>query len=197
MERAAHILRFLGYVNHANMGLYSQSIQRFVMGLDPVPDITATRRQRRVKYGVGLSAEQEFKPGWRGYVRAGWNDGKTESFAYTEVDGSLSFGTDLHGSKWKRAADKVAAAYLVNSISSDHRNYLRLGGQGFLLGDGTLTYGTERIFETYYNAHIWRGTSVSVDYQRLTNPGYNRDRGPISVGSLRLHIEDVASFRRR
>ena len=191
------ILRFLGYVNHANMGLYSESIQRFVMGLDPVPDITATRRQRRVKYGLGLSAEQEFKPGWRGYVRAGWNDGKTESFAYTEVDGSLSFGTDLHGSRWKRAADKVAAAYMVNSISSDHRNYLRLGGQGFLLGDGTLAYGTERIFETYYNAHIWRGTSVSVDYQRLTNPGYNRDRGPISVGSLRLHIEDVASFRRR
>lgn len=190
------ILRFLGYVNHANMGLYSESIQRFIAGVDPVPDITATRRQRRVKYGVGLSAEQELRPGWRGYVRAGWNDGKTESFAYTEVDGSFSLGTDLKGNKWKRPADKMAAAYLVNSISKDHKNYLRLGGQGFLLGDGTLTYGTERIFETYYNFHIWRGSSLSVDYQRLVNPGYNQDRGPISVTSLRFHVEDVASFRR-
>ena len=190
------ILRFLGYVNHANMGVYSESIQRFIAGVDPVPDITATRRQNRVKYGVGLSAEQQFKPGWRGYARAGWNDGKTESFAYTEVEGSLSFGTDLKGAKWRRPADKVAAAYLVNSIAPDHRNYLRLGGQGFLLGDGTLTYGTERIFETYYSLHLYRGSALSVDYQRLTNPGYNRDRGPISVTSLRFHIEDIASFRR-
>ena len=190
------IVRFLGYVNHANMGLYSESIQRFVAGVDPVPDITLTRQQRRMKYGVGLSAEQEFKPGWRGYLRAGWNDGKTESFAYTEVDGSLSFGTDLKGVHWKRASDKLAAAYLINSITSEHRNYLRLGGSGFLLGDSTLTYGTERIFETYYNFHLWRGASLAVDYQRLVNPGYNRDRGPVSVTAVRFHIEDVASFRR-
>ena len=178
------------------MGLYSSSIQRYIARVDPVPDITATRRQGRVKYGIGVNAEQEFKPGWRWYARAGWNDGTTESFAYTEVDGSLSFGTDLKGRRWHRPQDKVAAAYLVNSISPDHRNYLKLGGQGFLLGDGTLTYGTERIFESYYNLHIWRGSSLSADFQRLSNPGYNRDRGPVSVASLRFHIEDIASFGR-
>ena len=190
------IIRFLGYANRANMGVYGDSINRFLTGIDRIPDIIATRHQGRVKYGVGLSAEQEFRPAWRGYVRAGWNDGKTESFAYTEVDRSFSFGSDLKGSRWKRASDKVAAAYLINSISPDHRKYLRLGGRGFLLGDGTLTYTTERIFETYYNFHIWRGSSLSIDYQRLTNPGYNRDRGPVSVTSLRLHIEEVASLRR-
>jgi hypothetical protein len=83
---------------------------------------------------------------------------------------------------------------LVNAISGDHREYLALGGEGFLLGDGALNYGREKIIESYYNLHAWRGFSLGADVQRIWNPGYNRDRGPVWVGSLRLHVEGLLSF---
>ena len=187
-------LRFLSFVNHANMGSYRLSNQAFLAGLVPAPDITATRRQGRTKYGFGFNAEQELTADLRVYGRFGWNEGHYESFAYTEVDQSFSFGADLRGTKWGRKLDKAAAALLLNGISGDHRQYLALGGQGFLLGDGALNYGRETIFESYYNFHVWRGVSVGADLQRIWNPGYNRDRGPVTVGSLRLHIEGLLSF---
>ena len=87
---------------------------------------------------------------------------------------------------WRRKLDKIGGAYVVNAISGDHRRYLALGGKGFLLGDGALTYGRERIFEGYYTSHLWRGLFASFDLQHVTNPGYNQDRGPVWVPSLRL-----------
>jgi len=85
---------------------------------------------------------------------------------------------------------------VVNGLSGDHREYLALGGLGFILGDGGLNYGLEKIFETYYTAHVWRGISMAADYQHVTNPGYNRDRGPADVVSIRLHIEDAVRFEK-
>ena len=69
------------------------------------------------------------------------------------------------------------------------RLYLALGGKGFLLGDGALTYRRENILETYYTLHLWRGVFTSFDLQHINNPGYNRDRGPVLVPGLRLHLE--------
>jgi carbohydrate-selective porin OprB len=66
---------------------------------------------------------------------------------------------------------------------------LALGGLGFLLGDGALRYGREQIAETYYTAHVWRGVFGSVDVQHVANPGYNRDRGPVTVAGVRLHVD--------
>jgi len=83
----------------------------------------------------------------------------------------------------------VGAVFIVNGLSEDHREYLADGGLGFLLGDGRLTYGTERIFEAYYNARLYRGVFAAFDVQRIVNPGYNEDRGPVLVPSLRLHLE--------
>jgi hypothetical protein len=83
---------------------------------------------------------------------------------------------------------------VVNGISAAHARYLALGGLGFILGDGGLNYGAEKIFETYYTAHLWRGISFAADYQHVANPGYNRDRGPADVISLRLHVEDAIPF---
>jgi len=159
--------------------------------------VIATRRQGRVKYGFGANAEQELTQDVRAYARFGWNNGRTESFVYTEVDQSVSFGADLQGSKWKRPKDRLGVAMLVNAISGDHREYLALGGLGFLLGDGSLTYGREEIFESYYTLHAWRDLSVSADAQRIWNPGYNRDRGPLWVGSLRMHVEGSLAFWQR
>ncbi|MDR3718448.1 MAG: carbohydrate porin [Bryobacteraceae bacterium] len=187
-------LRLLSYVNHANMGNYREAIQGYLDGVDPVPDVIAYRRQGRVKYGFGINAEQELTADWRAYARFGWNEGHNESFAYTEVDQSASFGTDLRGVRWRRKDDKVGVAFLLNAISGDHRQYLALGGLGFLLGDGALNYGRERIVETYYNVHTWRSLSMGADLQRVWNPGYNRDRGPVWVAGFRLHVEGSLAF---
>ncbi len=188
------VVRALGYVNHADMGSYREAIDGYLSGTDPVPDVTLYRKQGRVKYGFGLNGEQELTSLWRAFGRLGWNDGATESFAYTEIDRTAEVGSDFRGKHWHRSQDKVGAAFVANGISGDHRRYLALGGLGFILGDGGLNYGLEKIFETYYTAHVWRGISVAVDYQHVTNPGYNRDRGPVSVIGFRVHVEDAIPF---
>jgi high affinity Mn2+ porin len=188
------VIRALGFVNHANMGNYRDAINGYLSGKELVPDITLYRRQGNVKYGFGLNAEQELTSLSRIFGRLGWNDGANESFAYTEIDRTAEVGGDFRGKPWRRSQDRVGAAFVANGISGDHRRYLALGGLGFILGDGALRYGLEKIFETYYTAHIWRGISFAVDYQYVTNPGYNMDRGPASVVSFRVHVEDAIPF---
>ena len=185
------VFRPLAFVNHANMGSYREAIDEYLSGQIPVPDITATRQQGRIKYGFGANVEQELTSTLRGYARFGWNNGQTESFAYTEVDQTESGGIDLRGNRWRRKLDKLGVAFVSDAISGDHREYLALGGLGFLLGDGRLNYGRENIIESYYTAHVWHGVNASVDVQEVWNPGYNRDRGPVFVGSFRLHLEGV------
>jgi hypothetical protein len=182
-------VRVLSYVNHANMGDYRTAVERFQSGLDPVPTIEHTRQQGTIKYGFAANAEQQITPNLRGFVRWGWNEPHHESFAYTEVHQSVALGADYAGSRWQRALDKVGGAFVTNGLSDDHARYLALGGSGFLLGDGALTYGRETIAELYYTAHVWRGIFGSADIQRIANPGYNQDRGPVSVFGLRLHID--------
>jgi high affinity Mn2+ porin len=182
-------VRVLGYVNHARMGRYADAIAAVERGEVAVPDITASRRRGRIKYGAGINAEHELGEALRGFARLGWNDGATESFAYTEIDNTIELGADLRGTAWQRGDDKLGVAAVSSGLSDDHRRYLALGGKGFLLGDGRLRYGRETIVETYYTARLHRGTSVAADLQLVARPGYNRDRGPITVGSLRLHLE--------
>ena len=188
------VVRLLSFVNHANMGNYREAIYGYLSAKDPVPDVTAYRKQGRIKYGFGINVEEQLTAQWRAFGRLGWNEGANESFAYTEVDRTASLGSDLYGKFWHRPNDKVGVAFVANAISGDHRRYLALGGLGFLLGDGALTYGLEKIFETYYTAHVWRGISFAADWQHVTNPGYNEARGPVSVISFRIHIEDAVPF---
>jgi len=183
------IVRLLSFVNRANMGNYRRAIERYRARLDPLPDVTDHPLQVRRKYGFGVNFEQEVSKYVRLFGRYGWNDGHNESYAYTEVDNTMLFGGDLSGKRWKRKHDRVGAAFVTNGISGDHQSYLALGGKGFLLGDGRLTYGRENIFESYYTLHVWRGVFTSFDIQHIKNPGYNRDRGPIIVPALRLHLE--------
>lgn len=195
LPRRATTLRGLAFVNHAAMGNYREAIDEYLAGKVSVPDITLSRKQGNVKYGFGLNAEQELTPLWRAFGRLGWNDGKNESYAYTEIDRTAEIGTDFRGKPWHRAQDKIGAAFVANSLSSEHREYLALGGQGFILGDGGLNYGQEKIFETYYTFHVVRGISVALDYQHVNNPGYNKDRGPASVISFRIHVEDALPIK--
>jgi high affinity Mn2+ porin len=123
------------------------------------------------------------------FARLGWNDGRTESWAFTEVDRTASGGVSLKGALWGRPRDAFGAAAVFNGISGDHAAYLAAGGLGFLLGDGRLNYGVESIFESYYAWSVTRMATLSLDFQHIDNPGYNRDRGPVAVYALRLHVE--------
>ena len=183
------VLRLLSYVNHANMGSYREAINAFLAGVDPQPNIIAHRKQGRIKYGFGFNGEQELTKTWRAFARLGWNEGENESFAYTEVDQAIEIGADFRLERWRRPADKIGLAFISNGISRLHQLYLALGGQGFLLGDGRLTYAREDILESYYTAHLWRGIYFSPDLQWVLHPGYNQDRGPVIVPGLRLHLE--------
>ena len=180
-------IRLLTYFNHANMGDYRQAIAQ-TTALS-VPDVTGTRKQGRLKYGFGANLEQELTENLRVFGRWGWNEGRYESFAYTEVNQTVLGGGDFKGQPWHRKKDRVGAAIVSNAISGDHRRYLANGGLGFLLGDGGLRYGRENIIEIYYNFHIARGAFMAVDLQKIWNPGYNQDRGPVLVPSIRLHFE--------
>ena len=183
------VLRLLAYVNHANMGSYRQAIDNFRAGLTPLPDITAHPLQTTIKYGFGANFEQPFNDWLGAFGRWGWNEGRHESYAYTEVDETVLLGLGASGARWGRRLDRAGLAFVTNGISRDHQQYLALGGLGFLLGDGRLNYGRENIVETYYTLHVWRGAYPSFGFQYVTHPGYNRDRGPVLVPTLRLHLE--------
>jgi high affinity Mn2+ porin len=191
IENRSTVVRLLAFTNFANMGDYHQAIDLFIHGKTKVPDITDHPRQTKLKYGFGVNAEQEFTDYLRAFIRAGWNEGQHESFNYTEVNLTVAFGGDLRGSLWNRGEDKLGVAFVGNGISRRHQQYLALGGLGFLLGDGALTYGPEKIMECYYNFPIpvHTGFFGALDLQYIDNPGYNRDRGPVFVPGMRLHVE--------
>jgi high affinity Mn2+ porin len=181
-------LRLLGYQNTANMGSYQDAIDAAVM-TGTVPVITEHRAQGRVKRGFGVNLFQQIGGAARAFLRAGWATGDLESFAYTEVENTFEIGADVTGVYWRRPDDRLGLAFVSNGISSLHARYLQLGGLGFLLGDSNLTYARETIVEHYYNVHVWRGLSFAEDIQFIANPGYNADRGPVWVFSLRGHLE--------
>ena len=183
------IVRLLGYVNHANMGNYRQAIADYLGGETPAPDIVFTRRQGRRKYGFELNFEQKVARDIGFFGRLGWSDGRNESFVYTETDRTLELGGFSGGTAWHREYDRAGIAFVTNAIVSAHQEYLALGGLGLELGDGGLNYGQEKIVEGFYTAHVWRGFFTSFDIQHINNPGYNKDRGPIIVPGLRLHVE--------
>jgi hypothetical protein len=182
-------IRVLSFVNHAHMGDYRQSVQQYLSGKIATPDITQSERFGAVKYGFGLNTEQEVTDSLRVFGRFGWNEDQHESFAYTEVGQTVLVGGDYNGKDWKRTNDKVGVAFVSNAIKRDHQNYLHFGGLGFLLGDGNLNYGRENILEWYYNAHLWRGLYAMGGGSYVDNPGYNRDRGPVYVPTVRAHID--------
>lgn len=182
-------VRVLSYVNHAHMGLYRDAVNAYLSGEDSTPEITKHEKYGAVKYGFGLNAEQEVTEYLRVFTRFGWNEGQHESFAYTEDDQIFEFGGDYSGRAWSRPNDKLGLTLVSNAIKSDHQEYLRFGGLGFLLGDGRLNYAREDILESYYNLHAWRGVYYGFDLQFVDHPGYNKDRGPVLVETVRMHVD--------
>jgi carbohydrate-selective porin OprB len=170
------------------MGDYRQQIA-LAQSTHTTPDITAHPPQSTMKYGLGLNFEQALPADVRLFGRFGWNEGQHESYAYTEVDQTLQLGADTQGNRWNRPNDKVGLVLISNAIKRDHQNYLALGGQGFILGDGALSYAREDILESYYTAHNWRGLFTAFDVQLIAHPGYNQARGPVEVFTVRTHVD--------
>lgn len=181
--------RILSFVNDAHMGNYREAVQHYLAALTPTPQITSVERFGTVKYGFEWNNEQYITDNLRVASRFGWNDDQEESYAYTEVGQTIEVAADYYGTRWHRPQDKVGTAFVSNAIKKDHQNYLKYGGLGFILGDGRLNYGRENIVESYYNWHAWRGLFYALDVQHIDDPGYNRDRGPAWVFSVRGHVD--------
>lgn len=179
-------IRLLLFYNNAPMGVYSRAV------LNPdTTDVTLSRAYGHSKYGAGINLEQNLGS-WIGlFARASWNDGKCETWAFTEIDQSVQLGLSLDGKKWKRKNDLLGLAAVVNGISAEHQAYLSKGGYGFIIGDGHLHYAPEMITELYYAFSLKKyATTISPGYQLIVNPAYNADRkGPVSVFSLRIHVQ--------
>ena len=189
LPRKPGVVRLLAYANYANMGTYRDAILQYDEHLVARPEITNHPWHITRKYGFGTNFEQHFTPNLAAFGRFGWDNGKTESFAYTEVDQTFAGGLGAYGPMWHRAHDRAGIAFVSNAICKYHQEYLANGGLGFLLGDDRLNYGRENILESYYTAHVWRGIYVAPGLQHISNPGYNRDRGPVLVPSFRGHVE--------
>ena len=194
IERA-HVLggqpgkvRLLAYRNAANMSRFQDALERAAI-VGGVPDINQVRFGRKARHGVGVNLEQALTGNVGLFGRAMWSDGKTETYAFTEIDTSASVGALIKGGAWGRAADSVGIAFARNGLSTVRRNYLAAGGLGFFIGDGRLNYRPETIFESYYSIGVSKNFWLSFDWQHIRNPAYNADRGPVNVGTVRLHTE--------
>ncbi|QKG54029.1 carbohydrate porin [Hymenobacter sp. BRD67] len=182
-------VRVLGFYNVAAMGNYQEALNSpYIKGR---PNIESVRGVSHSKTGFAINFEQELGGELGAFGRLSYNDGKNETWAFTEVDQSASLGLTSTGARWHRATDRLGLAAVVNGLSTGHREYLAAGGYGFMLGDGKLNYAPEFVTELYYSIDFPKyHAAITPDYQLAINPGYNSDRkGPIHVVALRLHVE--------
>jgi high affinity Mn2+ porin len=185
-------LRLTGWEAQCYCGSFSDTLANFPQDIgngNLTNDITLTR-QTRSEYGFIANLEQAVTNDLGVFTRLSWNSGQTEIMAWTDINESASFGGVLKGTSWGRPDDKVGVAGIVNGISSEYQAYLAAGGLGINIGDGALTnYQLEEIMETYYSLSFTKWAALTFDYQFVANPGYNADRGPVHIGSMRLHFE--------
>ncbi|OOG49900.1 carbohydrate porin [Polaromonas sp. C04] len=180
-------VKLLGFVNRANMGRYADALG-LAQQTGAAPD-TALVRRFASRAGAVLNIEQEVAPDLGIFARASVNNGSREAYEFTDINRSLSAGLALQGDRWGRHDDTVGVAAVVNGLSDAARAYFAAGGLGVLIGDGQLSYGTERIAEMYYSWQVQKHVAITFNFQHVVNPGYNRDRGPVPLVALRMHAE--------
>ena len=183
------VLRLLAFRSRAVMSRYADALA-LASATQSAPNIDQVRYGEQVKIGVGANFEQRISKTLSLFGRAMWADGKTETYAFTEIDRSVSGGASLKGSLWGRGDDVMGIGFAQNWLSAAHRSVLAQGGQTFFLGDGALRYRPEQVLEACYAFAPTKGVTISFDAQRIANPGYNADRGPASFFGIRLHIEN-------
>jgi high affinity Mn2+ porin len=180
-------LRFLAWLNHANIDSYTAATP-ILLTNGPGADISAAQAYHYA-FGLGLNWEQEITKDIGAYSRLGWNDGQTQALEYSDANWSVSLGLSFKGDLWSRPGDTIGFGTVMSGISQHNQQFLKAGGLGIELGDGALNYGAENALETYYSVEMWKGIKGTLDYQFISNPGANQDRGPVSVFSIRMHEE--------
>ena len=180
-------IRVLAYDNRDQGGNYREAL-KLAAATGTTPDVTLTERVGTLKYGAGVSFDQAISSDFGIFARLGWNDGQTESFAFTSIDRLLSGGVSVKGTRWRRRFDVAGTSLTAGGLSAVHRDYLAAGGLDFLIGDGRLNYAPEYVWESFYSARVVPGLYATIDLQRDTNPAYNHDRGPVTIYSVRLHM---------
>ena len=179
--------KLLGFLNRGRMAKYRDAIDAG-LAQGAAPDVAPVRRYAS-RPGLGINVEHAFTTDVAAFARAGFNDGSKEAYEFTEINKSVSAGMSLRGKPWNRPDDILAIAGVVNGLSGDARAYFAAGGIGILIGDGRLSYGSERIVEANYSVRLNPHLTVAFDFQHVVNPAYNRDRGPVSIYGFRAHAD--------
>jgi high affinity Mn2+ porin len=181
-------VKLTGFLTRARMGSFADAIA--LSEETGQPASVALVRRYGSRPGLSLDAQQQITDGLGAFARAGYADGNVEPFEFTDIDDTASGGLSLNGKRWGRPDDTYAIAGVINQISRIHQEYLNDGGLGVLVGDGRLPHpGPEEIIETYYEIAALKALKISLDYQYVANPAYNRDRGPVSIGAVRFHTQ--------
>jgi len=177
-------VRLLAFHDRVRMGGFRDALAAAAPG--DVPDVGPVRRERG-KTGFGLSLDQALGANAALFARASRNDGASETYAFAEIERSVSIGATLQGAPWGRAGDTLGVALVQNGLSQAHRDYLAAGGVGAFIGDGALDYRPEHIAEAYYRIGMGAHAALSLDWQHVADPAYNAARGPVDLFGLRLH----------
>ena len=181
-------LKFLYWLTRGNLGTYLDAIAlSSATGQTPS---TGAVRSFRTKDGFGLNLEQQLAPDFGIFARASMSQGTVEEVDFTDINRSISAGLSLTGARWGRPDDTVGLAGAVNGISHQGKLYLAAGGLGGIIGDGQLpNAGPEQILEVYYRVPVFSFAHLTLDYQCINHPAYNRDRGPVSIFGLRTRVQ--------
>ena len=182
------VLKVTGFLSRGRMGAFDDAVAIAQSSGRPA-DIAAVRRYRS-RSGVSFNLQQEMADGLGVFVRGGMAGGDVEPYEFSDIDRTLSGGLSLNGGRWGRPHDTFGVAAVINDISRAHQRFLAAGGTGILVGDGRLPHpGPEQTVETYYDLAAYGPAHVSLDYQLVNHPAYNRDRGPVSIVAARLHAQ--------
>jgi high affinity Mn2+ porin len=170
--------------NRARMALLDEAVA------SGNPNDLAAVRSYRSRVGASLGLEQPLSADLGVFARTGKAAGNAEIYEFTDIDRTVSGGLSLKGSRWGRPGDTIGLALIDDGISAERERYLNAGGLGILVGDGKLPHpGPEEIVETYYEVALLARVHLTLDYQWVNNPAYNRDRGPVSIVAVRLHAQ--------
>ncbi|HEY1900311.1 MAG TPA: carbohydrate porin [Steroidobacteraceae bacterium] len=181
-------LLITGFESRGRMGLLDEAVE--LADASGTAANVAAVREYRSRFGGLVNFEQALPANLGIFARYSKAAGNVEAYEFSDIDRSIEVGLSLKGVAWRRDRDTVGIALIDNGISAGREQYLNAGGLGILVGDGKLPHpGPEEIVETYYSAALCSYAQLTLDYQRIENPAYNRDRGPVSVFAVRVHAQ--------
>jgi high affinity Mn2+ porin len=183
-------IKLLGFQTRADLGTFSELEQFYTANPTATIADAGPARHLRNKFGGEINIEQPITDQLGAFLRASFNDGRTEAYDFADINRSLSTGLSLAGKSWGRPDDTVGAAFVVSNISHAQKDYLADGFLGVLIGDGKLlNAGPEQVLETYYSYALRSWFNITADYQLVNHPAYNVDRGPVNIFAARVHVQ--------